>query len=192
MPGKLAIISLGGRSGNDRLHAAGLSAITGSAAFIQEIMSPFAADPMTPTPDLAVDDDAAADTRPHDDAKNHPRPGHFPADDPPMCFRQRKAIGIIGQHDRDAEPGGQVILKGLSIQNNRIAIFHRPESRVQNTRRSKSDRRGASAPIDVPFLRRGGRSGREYGHILWRLRYRYGFERWGGDDGWTPGSRLRS
>jgi hypothetical protein len=59
-----------------------------------------------------------------------------------MCFGQREAIGIIGQDDRDAEPGGQVILEGLTIQNNRIAIFHHPETWVQDTRRSKSDRVG--------------------------------------------------
>src|SRR5580692_5164126 len=100
---------LGRRPRDNRLHAAGLSAITGPAGFIQEIMAPFPADPMTPAPDLSVYDHSPANPGPHNDAKYHPRAGPFRADNPPLGLRQCKTVGIIGQHDRNTEPGSQII-----------------------------------------------------------------------------------
>ncbi len=103
LPGQAAIIPLRRRPRDHRLHAPRLPAITVSAGFIQEIMPPFTTDPMTPFPDLAIHYQSPADTSPHNDAKHHPGPGRFPADDPPLRFRQSKTIGIIGQHDRDTQ-----------------------------------------------------------------------------------------
>src|SRR5580698_5947127 len=102
-------------------------------------MAPFAADPMTTAPDLSVYDQTAADTCPHDDSKNHPRPWPFRADDPPVRLCQRKTVGIIGQDDRDTKPGRQIILQWPAVQDDSIAIFHYAECWVEDPRRSETN-----------------------------------------------------
>lgn len=89
--------------------------------------------------DAAVDDDAGAHSGAHDDAEYHLGVGMVLTHRPKMGFRQREAVGIVGDKHRHAEPALQIFLERPAVELGGVAVFHQAGLRIPRPWRPHAD-----------------------------------------------------
>ena len=145
---------VGGEAGAGQIgfDAAGAPAVAGGQRQIvglrqrQGIVPPLAGDPVGAGQRLPAQDDAAADAGAENDAENDfgALPGAVDR------FREREAVGVVGQAHFALQQRLQVAAQRLAVQAGRVGVLDAAVQRRFGARRADAD---AAAPSEFAFRR---------------------------------------
>ncbi len=130
-------------------------------------MPPFARRPAKARVDAPVDDQPARDAGAEDDPDDLPVPLHRPR----QRLGPRKAIRIIGDADRHAKTGGQIILEGAPVDAGNVRDPRTTADRIEDARDRK---RGGGASGRMKGIGQPGDKGRKVCPGGWPVSERFG------------------
>ena len=132
----------------------------------QGTVSPFPGDGIPAGQRPAVDDDAAADSGPEDDAEDDLRAGRRPVD----RLGEGEAIGVVAHPDRPVERAREIPIEAAADQPGRVGILHQARGRRDGSGDADTD---AGAPVQVPFQADHQAGDRRDGGLIIALRAGY-------------------